>query len=249
MVAADLLVAWFDVALDHETLYHSVKLRIYLAAVKNLTRNTDLLLILLVGVGVISIYDNSRVGKILSMVFVIKETKILVMIVRDCLTMFVYSATKNSMGKRIAGCLYFPASVNKAVCTLSCNDGIQHNAVVTAGWVLHTSRNIHTADSQSVLLVLYRTCTYSNVGEQVRKVTVVLRVKHLISACKTALADSTHMHFTDSDQTCKKVWFFLRIRLMDHSLVSFTCCTRFVCVNTRDDENFVLDLFLYFAKP
>ena len=115
----------------------------------------------------ISIYDNSRVGKILSMVFVIKETKILVMIVRDCLTMFVYSATKNSMGKRIAGCLYFPASVNKAVCTLSCNDGIQHNAVVTTGRVLHTSRNIHAADSESVLLIFNRTCAYSNGGKQI----------------------------------------------------------------------------------
>ena len=35
MVAADLLVAWLDIALDHDIVYHGMKLRIYLTAVKN----------------------------------------------------------------------------------------------------------------------------------------------------------------------------------------------------------------------
>ncbi len=35
---------------------------------------------------------------------------------------------------------------------------------------------------------------------------------------------------------------------MDHSLVSFTGRTWFICVNTWNDQNFVLDLFLHFAQ-
>ena len=58
VISADLLVAWLDIALDHETLYHGVKLRIYLTAVKNLTCDTNLLLVMLVGVGVVGIHDH-----------------------------------------------------------------------------------------------------------------------------------------------------------------------------------------------
>ena len=35
VISTDLLVAWLDIALDHETFYHGMKLRIYLTAVKN----------------------------------------------------------------------------------------------------------------------------------------------------------------------------------------------------------------------
>ena len=35
MISTDLLIAWLDIALDHETFYHGVKLWIYLTAVKN----------------------------------------------------------------------------------------------------------------------------------------------------------------------------------------------------------------------
>ena len=95
VISADLLVAWLDIALDHETLYHGVKLRIYLTAVKNLTCDTNLLLVMFVGVGVVGIHDHCRVGKVLCMVFVIEKTKILVMVVRDRFPMLVYRTAKD----------------------------------------------------------------------------------------------------------------------------------------------------------
>ena len=98
MISTDLLVAWLDIALDHKTLYHGVKLRIYLTAVKNLTCDTNLLLVMLVGVGVVGIHDHCRVGKVLCMVFVIEKTKILVMVVRDRFPMLVYRTAIQSVG-------------------------------------------------------------------------------------------------------------------------------------------------------
>ena len=248
MISTDLLVAWLNIALDHETFYHGMKLRIYLTAVKNLACDTNLLLVMLVGVGMVGIHDYCRVGKVLCVVFVIEKTKILIMVVRDSFSVFVYRTTKDCVGERVTGGLNFPASVNEAVSALCCNDGVQHNAVVATGRILHTSRNVHAADCQSVLLIFNRTCTYSNVGKKIRKITVVLRVKHLICTGKTTFADGTYVHLTDCNQSGKKVRFLLRIRLMDHSFVSFSGCTWFVCVNTRDNEDFILDLFLYFAK-
>ena len=52
------------------------------AAVKNFFGNTDLLLILLVGVGMVGIHDGSHVLQVLSGIFLEKKTKIFVMVVR-----------------------------------------------------------------------------------------------------------------------------------------------------------------------
>ena len=113
MISTDLLVAWLDIALDHETFYHGMKLRIYLTAVKNFTCDTNLLFVMLVGVGMVGIHDHCRVGKVLCVVFVIEKTKILIMVVRDGFPMFVYRTTKDCVGERVTGGLNFPASVMK----------------------------------------------------------------------------------------------------------------------------------------
>ena len=43
---------------------------------------------------------------------------------------------------------------------LCSSDRIQHNREITAGRILHTDRNIHATGSETMLLVLHRTCTY-----------------------------------------------------------------------------------------
>ena len=43
----------------------------------------------------------------------------------------------------------------------------QHNREITAGRILHTDRNIHATGSETMLLVLHRTCTYSFIGENI----------------------------------------------------------------------------------
>ena len=63
MVAADLLVAWLDIALDHQTLDKFMKFRINIAAVQNFLGDTNLLVVLLVGVGVVGIHDHCRAEK------------------------------------------------------------------------------------------------------------------------------------------------------------------------------------------
>ena len=129
------------------------------AAVKNFFGDADLFHVFLVGIGVVGIHDHCRVGKVLCMVFVIEKTKILVMVVRDRFPMLVYRTAKDCVREWVAGGLNLPASVNKTMSALCCNNGVQHNAVVTTGRILHTSRNIHAADGHTVLLVFYRAGT------------------------------------------------------------------------------------------
>ena len=169
------------------------------------------------------------------------------MIVRDSFSVFVYSTTKNGMSKFITCGLYFPASVDEAMSALSSYNRVEHNCEVTAGRVLHTCRNIHAADSQTMLLVFYRTCTDCDIGEKIGKITVILRIKHLICAGHAAGLNCMDMHFTDGDEAGKKVRLFFGIRLMHHTLIAFSCCSWFVCVNTWNDQNLVSYLLLNIA--
>ena len=135
MITSDLLVSRFNVALDHKTLNQSMKFRIYYTAVKNFFCNTNLLVILFIRVGVVSINNNSRILKVLFLIFLPEKTKIFVVIIRNSFPVFVYGTAKNCVCKLISCCLYFPASVNKTMSALSCNNRVKHNCKVTTGRV------------------------------------------------------------------------------------------------------------------
>ena len=81
VIAADLLVAWFDIAFNHKSFYQSMDFRVNETAVKNLFCNSYLLLVLLVGIGMISIYDYCRIFQIFLLIFFQEETEIFVMII------------------------------------------------------------------------------------------------------------------------------------------------------------------------
>ena len=56
-----------------------------------------------------------------------------------------------------------------------------------------------------MLLVLNRTCSYSNIQEQVVKVSVVFRVQHLIGAGKTGLGQRLEVQFANRNETLEEV--------------------------------------------
>ena len=99
-----------------------------------------------------------------------------------------------------------------------------------------------------MLLIFYGTCTYSDIRENVGKVTVVFRIKHFICTGETTFLDGVDVHLTDGNQTGKHIRSFFRIWLVNHTLVTFACCTWFICINSRNDQNFIFDFFLNFAE-
>ena len=96
-------------------------------AVKNLFCNSYLLLILLVGIGMISIYDYCRIFQIFLLIFFQEETEIFVMIIWNSFSVFIDCTPENGMSKFIACGFHFPASVNKTMSTLCCYHRVEHN--------------------------------------------------------------------------------------------------------------------------
>jgi len=63
-VFSDLLIAFFNIAFNHNALDEGIQISRVAAAVKNLFYNADLLLVLLIGVGMVGIYDAGRIYQV-----------------------------------------------------------------------------------------------------------------------------------------------------------------------------------------
>jgi hypothetical protein len=88
------------------------------------------------------------------MVHIRKAHHILVVVIRYILTVLIHGAAQYAMRVRITGCLDFPASIRENMRLLRRLHGIQHNVKVSAGGILHASRDIEPAHRQTVFLVL-----------------------------------------------------------------------------------------------
>ena len=97
--AADLLAAWFQIAFDHHAFYQLADILRVLAVVHNLPHNTDLLFVLLVGVGMVGVDDDRRIFQISLSVFFQQKLNILIVIVRDCVSVLVDRAPQDRMSQ------------------------------------------------------------------------------------------------------------------------------------------------------
>ena len=165
--------------------------------------------------------------------------QIFVMVIRNGLSVLVYSAAEDGMCQIISGSLHIASSVNEMMRMLCSSHRIQHNGKITAGWILHTNRNIHTAGCETMLLIFYGTCTYCFIGKDIIQVAAVFRVKHFISRRESCFLHNSHMHLTDRNNSGKKVRSFVRVRLMEHSFVTVACSTWLIGINSWDDHQFV----------
>lgn len=102
-----------------------------------------------------------------------------------------------------------------------------------------SGRNVDAGNSQTVLLVFYGTCADRNIGENIGQIAPVGRIQHFVCRSQISLFYYTHMHFTHGDQAVQQVRLSFRVRLMNDTFVAFTCGTRFVGIDTRDDDQFV----------
>ncbi len=142
MVAADLLVAWFDIALDHKTLDKFMNIRINLAA-----RRTSFL----------------QYGPCWS--YCLLELEWLVSTItagflrsfsdifqeededphNDSLAlppMFIDRTAQNGMCKLITCFSTSHPSVDESMASLSCHNRVQHNTEITTGRVLHSCQEL-----------------------------------------------------------------------------------------------------------
>ena len=95
-----------------------------------------------------------------------------------------------------------------------------------------------------MLLVLYGPGSDGHVGHDIIQISHVLRIEHFIGGGEACLGKYTHVHLANGDESLMHIRFFLRVRLMKHSLVSLAGGTRFVGVDTRNDDETVRGLLL-----
>ena len=69
-------------------------------------------------------------------------------------------------------------------------------------------------------------------------------IKHLISRRHMECFQSVDVEFSHGTETCGHIRSFLRVRLVDHSLVSGAVCSRFICIDPWDHQELVGNLFL-----
>ena len=237
--ASDFLIARLQIAFDHNTFYETFDILVASSCVQNVFDDTDLLLVFLSGVGMVGVDDGSRVYEMCFVVFLQQKLDIFVVIVRYGISVFVGRTAENGVCQRVSACLYFPGTVNKGVGALCGDDGVNHNRKITACRVFHAGRNIDAGNSQTVLLVFYGTCADCNVGENIGQITPVGRIQHLVCRSQIGFFYYAHMHFTHGDQAVQQVRLSFRVRLMNDTFVAFTCGTRFVGIDTWDDDQFV----------
>ena len=99
----DFLISGLDIAFDHNTLDQSFQFLIDISAVKHFFDDTDLLGVLLVGVGMVGIHDHCRIFQLTLLIKLQKKLQILVMIVGDAVAVLVHCATQNGMCQGISG--------------------------------------------------------------------------------------------------------------------------------------------------
>ena len=92
-----LLIAFFNIAFNHNALDKGIQISRVAAAVKHFFYNADLLLVLLVGVGVVSVYNAGRIYQIPFHVKLMKQHQILVVVVGQALAMFADSTPQDGV--------------------------------------------------------------------------------------------------------------------------------------------------------
>ena len=191
----------------------------------------------------VSIDDDRHIFKVSFAVAFIQREEILVVVVRHILTVVIDEATEDSVSERITLGKNFPASVEEFMGILSSNDRVEHNGYISACGVFHTDGDIHTAGGKSMLLILDRASTDSDVREQVGEVAVIFGIEHLIGTEETCFLDSLCVQVSDREQTCEQILGFLGVGLMSHSHISLACSAGLICIYSGYDYELVTDLF------
>ena len=172
---ADFLVAFLDIALDHNTFYHVFDIGGNLSVVHDFLYDADLFLEFLAGIGVVDIDHSSRIDEIHFLVHLAESDQIFIVVILCGVAVLADRTAKHNVCERVAGCLDFIAAVYEVVWVLCGIDGIEHDGKVAAGRVLHAGSHIKTAHGETVLLILDGTRADGDIGQQVFHIAPVLR--------------------------------------------------------------------------
>jgi len=214
------------------------------SAVHNLFRYAGLFVKEFARIGVVCVDYNGRVVKPAFSVYVGGLYERLIVIVRLPFAVLVNGAAQYGMGQVVPVCLDFPAGVNKHVRGLRGKYWIEHYPKIARCRVFHAYRYIEAARRKAVLLVFDGARAYGDIWKYVRKVRVIFWVKHFVGGREPRFVEYSYVHTPYGLKAADHVGVFFEVGLVKHSLVAESVSSRLVCINARNDEYFVFDLFL-----
>ena len=100
-----------------------------------------------------------------------------------------------------------------------------------------------------MLLVLNGAGTDCNVGKNIGNIPPVFGIEHFVCSGQSGFFYGTDVHLTHGNQSGEKVRFLFRVRLMDNALVALAGSSGLVGVNSGNQNQLVLYLFVYSGKP
>ena len=159
--------------------------------------------------------------------------------------MLVHRAAQNGVAERVAGALDLPPAEDKVMGHLGRHNRVEHNGQIAAGGVFQAHGHIAAAGHQAVELVFHRAGTHGNIGHNVRKVTQVFGIEHLVRSGKAGFLQYAHVHMADGQNSLQHIRLLFRVRLVDHSHVALAGGAGLVGVHARNDHQAVLRLLLH----
>ena len=119
-MAANRLIAFLDVAFNYKTLYKSADFRRKLAVMHDLFCDTNLLLKVFTGVGMVGIDDSCRVDNMHLFIHFMETDEIFIVIVLGGISMLADGTPEHYVGQRISRCLHLIATIYKMMWMLCC---------------------------------------------------------------------------------------------------------------------------------
>ena len=97
-----------------------------------------------------------------------------------------------------------------------------------------------------MLLIFHRAGTDRHITHHIGKIGEIIRIQHFIRCTKTGFFQNSPVQIPNRIDSFCKVRILLRIRLMQHSFIAFSCRPRLIGIDSRNDENLIRDILFHF---
>ena len=99
-----------------------------------------------------------------------------------------------------------------------------------------------------MLLIFHGTRSYRIVGEDIRKVAVILRIQHFVRTGEAGLLYCAGVQPAYGDYAVQHILGTVGVRLVEHTFVALSCGTGLSGIDAGDNEDLVFYLFLNCGK-
>ncbi len=154
------------------------------------------------------------------------------------------------MRVRIALRAHLILTVLKLIGNMRSVDRVDSHSYAAVHGILKSSGEVYSAGDESVLLVLCRARAYSDICKHIVEIHMIVGIEHLVGCRQSALRNRAQVHLSKRDNARLNIRAtVMRVGIVQDTLVSLALGAGLIGVDTRHDEQLVLDLIGDLGKP